>query len=93
MKKRRLTKSEKATVSKIQGMQLAALTRLKERTELLIRTSEDIVKTIEAKGIDNHYSLNSDVLRYASEVWSTSIRLGELKAMLNDLEYIYGDKK
>jgi len=92
MKKKKLTKSEKATLAKLHDNQNRALIRLKERTKVLIQASEDILKKIDEKGIDNHYSMNSDVLRYAQEVWSTSHRLGELRAMCDDLEYSYGKK-
>ena len=90
MKKKRLTKSEKATVAKIDDIQIRALQRLRTRTEVLIKTAEELLTKIDTKGIDNHYSMNNDVLRYAQEVLSTSYRLGELKAMRNDLVYDYG---
>ena len=92
MRKRRLTKSEKATLEKIHSMQMTTLFRLKERAEVLIKSSDDILKKVADNGINHHYSKNSDVLRYAQELWSACLRLGELKAMCNDLEYTYGKK-
>jgi hypothetical protein len=93
MTKRKLSKSERVTLDKIQTLQLRALKALKSKAELLRSSSDDILKKINNVGIDNHYSVHSDVLRYASDVWASSMRLGELKAMRNDLEYEYGFKK
>jgi len=93
MAKRKLSKSEKVTLDKIQTLQIRALKSLRSRAVMLRSSSDDILKKIDNVGIDNHYSVHSDVLRYASEVWSSSMRLGELKAMRDDLEYEYGPKK
>lgn len=95
MAKRKLTKSERATLDKIQTLQIRALKSLRSRVEVLRSSSDDILKKIDNVGIDNHYSTHSDVLRYASEVWSSSMRLGELKAMRDDLEleYEYSSRK
>jgi hypothetical protein len=93
MRKKRLTKSEKATLDKISGLQLTALMMLKERVEVLIKAAEATLATINDKGMNNHYSKHSDILRYAQEVWSASHRLGELKALVDDMEYAYGEKK
>ena len=93
MAKRKLSKSEKVTLDKIQTLQIRALKSLRSRAVMLRSSSDDILKKIDNVGIDNHYSVHSDVLRYASEVWSSSMRLGELKAMCDDLEYEYGPKK
>ena len=93
MARRRLTKSEKETIEKIQTIQLRTLTELRSRAQVLYSSTEQIIKKINEVGIDNHYSIHSDVLRYASEVWAASLRLGELKTLRNDLEYTYSIKK
>ena len=60
---------------------------------MLISSAEEVLKKIDEKGIDNHYSTHSDVLRYAQEVWSASYRLGTLKAMHDDVVYCFGKEK
>jgi len=92
MKKKRLTKSEKVTLEKINGIQLRTLTLLKERANVLLKATQDVLDKVEQNGISNHYSKNSDVLRYAQELWSASYRLGELKSLHDDLIYSYGKK-
>ena len=90
MKKKRLTKSEKEALNKIEDIQLRTLINLKSRTEVLIKCAQETLKKVEEKGLDNYYSQNSDVLRYAQEVWSSSYRLGILKAMHDDIVYTFG---
>ena len=92
MKKKKLTKTEKATIAKLDDQQLRALTTLRTRVEVLIKTATETLVKIDANGINNHYSQNSDILRYAQEVWAVSYRLGTLKAMRDDLIYSYGKK-
>jgi hypothetical protein len=93
MRKKRLTKSEKATLDKLNALQVRELMRLKCRAEMVIKTMTDLVHKVDSTGIDNHYSLHSDVLRYCQEVYSSSYRMGQLKSMCDDLEYEYLGKK
>ena len=83
--KKRLNKNEKKVLENIRNVQLRALVRLKERAQLLQRTAEETIKKIESKGIDNYYSSNHDCLKYAQQLWSTSLRLGELKRLEDDI--------
>jgi len=83
--KKRLNKYEKNLLENIRGVQLRSLARLKERALLLQKSAEETIKKIESQGTNNYYSVNHDCLRYAQEVWATSLRLGELKKMEDDL--------
>ena len=58
---------------------------MKERAKLLQATTEDLIKKIEAEGIKGYYSINSDCLRFAQEVWGASLRLSEMKKLEDDL--------
>jgi len=93
MRKKRLTKSEKATLDKLNALQIRELVRLKCRAEMVIKTAGELVQKIDANGIDNHYSLHSDIMRYCQEVYTSSYRMGQLKALCDDLEYEYLGKK
>jgi hypothetical protein len=93
MRKKRLTKSEKATLERLNALQVNELMRLKSRAEMVIKTTSELIQKIDTTGIDNHYSQNSDILRYCQEVYSSSYRMGQLKAMCDDLEYEYLGKK
>jgi hypothetical protein len=93
MRKKRLTKSEKATMDKLNSLQIRELTRLKCRAEMVIKTATELVQKIDTTGINNHYSLHSDIMRYCQELYTSSYRMGQLKAMCDDLEYEYFGKK
>ena len=83
--KKRLNKYEKRLLENIRSVQLRSLARLKERAMLLQKSAEGTIKKIESEGTKNYYSVNHDCLRYAQEVWATSLRLGELKRLEDDL--------
>ena len=83
--KKRLNKYEKNLLEDIRSSQLRSLARLKERALLLQESAEETIKKIESEGIKNYYSINHDCLRYAQEVWATSLRLGEMKRLEDDL--------
>ena len=90
MRKKKLTKSEKRTLEKLNAVQVREMMNLKSRATVLLQATEEILSKIENSGINNHYSLHSDVARYANQVYLSSMRLGQLKALCDDLEYEYG---
>ena len=93
MKKRKLTKSEKATLDKISELQRREIMQLRSRTEMVIKAANELLDKINNAGTNNHYSIHSDVMRYSQQVYTSSYRLGQLKAMEDDLIYCYGIKK
>ena len=93
MKKKRLSKSEKATLEKLNELQLREIMRLKCRTEMVIKVANELLNKINSSGINNHYSMHNDIMEYCQEVYTSSYRMGQLKAMCDDLEYEYGIKK
>jgi len=93
MRKKRLNKSEKATLEKLKELQLREIMQLKCRTEMVIKTANELLDKINSSGINNHYSIHSDIMRYCQQVYTSSYRLGQLKSMEDDLEYEYLGKK
>jgi hypothetical protein len=93
MRKKRLNKSEKATLEKLNELQLREIMQLKCRTQMVIKTATELLNKIDSSGINNHYSMHSDIMRYCEQVYTSSYRLGQLKAMCDDLEYEYRGKK
>jgi hypothetical protein len=51
MKKKRLTKSEKKTIEKIQALRGRALQALRDRVQFLIKRSEELVSKIDDSGL------------------------------------------
>ena len=93
MKKKRLNKSEKATLDKLNELQLREIMQLKNRTEMVIKTASELLDKINSLGINNHYSIHSDIMRYCQQVYTSSYRLGQLKSMCDDLVYEYQGSK
>ena len=83
--KKRLNKYEKNLLENIRSSQLRSLLRIKERAKLLQTSAEDLIKKVEAEGVKGYYSINSDCLRFAQEVWGASLRLYEMKKLEDDL--------
>ena len=75
----------KRSLENIRSAQLRSLLRMKERASLLQSCVEDLIKKIEAEGTNGYYSINSDCLRFAKEVWGASLRLSEMKRLEDDL--------
>ena len=93
MRKKRLNKSEKATLDKLHELQLREIMQLKSRTTMVIKTANELLSKIESSGINNLYSIHSDIMRFCQQVYTSSYRLGQLKSMCDDLEYEYRGKK
>jgi len=91
MKKKKLTKGEKRVVEELQSMRIRSLQQLRDRTGFLIKRSEELISKIDNSGISNNYSVSSDIMRIAEDVYRLELRLGELGLMVYDIEC--GNKK
>ena len=91
MKKKRLTKSEKKVVEELQAMRIRALQQLRDRTVFLMKRGEEIISKIDRSGISSNYSVSSDVMRIAEDIYRLELRLGELGLIVYDIEH--GNKK
>jgi uncharacterized protein YicC (UPF0701 family) len=87
MKKKRLTKSEKKTIEKIQALRGRALQALRDRVQFLIKRSEELVSKIDDSGLATNYSVSSDLMRIAEDIYRLEMRLGELGLIRTDIEY------
>ena len=87
MRKKRLTKSEKKAVEKLQGIRLRTLLQLKERIEFLVKRSNELISKVENTGIASNYSVSSDLMRIAEDVYRLELRLAELGMIVTDIEY------
>lgn len=67
---------------------LAALSNLKCQCQALERANFELLKKIEDKGLDGYYSVNSDILRYAVNIWKECIRLAEFKKIAKEVKTI-----
>ena len=77
-KKDELTRIEE-TLERIQTCQLGEIRNLKDNAQMLLSTSESLLKKIEEVGINGYYSVNSEALRYSKNIWKASYRLSKLK--------------
>jgi len=87
MKKKRLTKNEKKVVEKIETIRIRALKSLRDRTQFLIKRSEELVAKIDNTGVAANYSVSSDLMRIAEDIYRLELRLAELGLMKTDIEY------
>ena len=93
MKKKRLTKGEKKVVDKVQGIRIRALQQLKDRVHFLIKRSNELLTKIDSAGVSTNYSVSSDLMRIAEDVYRLELRLAELGLIKYNMEYDYEDKK
>ena len=52
----------------------------------VVKHTEDLIKTINSKGIDNHYSINSVIFEKATNVYKLSAILGYIKTFSLNLK-------
>ena len=88
MKKKRLTKQEKAFIEKLRGQQVRTLMRLKSALKLASDKTDELKSKIESSGIETNYSSSSDLLEIAERVYRFELRLSELKQI--ECDVIYG---
>ncbi len=93
MKKKRLTKGEKKVVDKIQGMRIRTLQQLKDRVQFLIKRCNELSSKIDSAGVSTNYSVSSDIMRIAEDVYRLELRLAELGLIKYNMEYEYKGKK
>jgi hypothetical protein len=65
----------------IYDLQHMELENLKLRAEALIKSAEETLQKIDQAGIKGYYSMNHDCMRHASALWTSSLRLGELRRL------------
>ncbi len=72
-------------------MRIRALQQLRDRTVFLMKRGEEIISKIDRSGISSNYSVSSDVMRIAEDIYRLELRLGELGLIVYDIEH--GNKK
>lgn len=83
--KKKLNKNEKALLAAIEELQNRSVMELKFRAVHLKKTAEDLIKSIDEKGVKGYYSANNDCLIIAEKVWRQSMRLGEMKKFEDEI--------
>ena len=66
--------------------QVTALDSLKIYTAKLKKISENMESKIERDGIDGYYSRHHDAMPVIQQIYTTSLRLGELKKLEEELK-------
>ncbi|MBC8409275.1 MAG: hypothetical protein H8E12_11220 [Rhodobacteraceae bacterium] len=87
MKNKKLTKAQKKIVEEVESIRIRALLYLRERTELLIKRSEELLSRIDSTGTTSNYSVSSDIYQIAEDVYRLELRLAELGLIKHDIEY------
>jgi hypothetical protein len=87
MKKKKITKAQKKIIEEVESIRIRALLYLRERTELLIKRSEELLSRIDSTGTASNYSVSSDVYQIAEDVYRLELRVAELGLIKYDIEY------
>ena len=80
----RKKKDKKKNTFTILDRQESTLSFVKIKAESTIKECERLLKKIDSDGAIGNYSVNSDVLRHALDVWKGCIRLSELKKISDE---------
>tara|TARA_Y100000593_G_scaffold94930_1_gene197331 strand:+ start:2272 stop:2577 length:306 start_codon:yes stop_codon:yes gene_type:complete len=76
----------KKIIDNIKNLQNNYLISLKGQAEALKSAATSLLEKIDNEGTDGFYSINSDCLKYAEQVWRYSTKLSELKMIETDLK-------
>ena len=86
-KKKKTSKKQKSSaIEKIERSQKFSVSHLRLRALQLRDASSDLIKKIDRDGEKGYYSINHDCMRFAEDVWRTSLRLCELRELREILE-------
>ena len=66
--------------------QVMLVKELKMNVEVLKKQCEDLLKLIDDKGIDRHYSINNNIFEKATNVYKISALLGYIKTFNLEIE-------
>tara|TARA_B100000700_G_C14932118_1_gene802462 strand:+ start:384 stop:677 length:294 start_codon:yes stop_codon:yes gene_type:complete len=75
------SKSQRDIINAIKELQYSALREMKIASQSLEKEVDRTLKKIESEGVRGYYSVNNDAMTYASRLWKSSLRLGELKRL------------
>ena len=67
-------------------IQVMLLKELKMNVEVLKKQCEELLKSIDSKGINRHYSINNNIFEKATNVYKISALLGYIKTFNLEIE-------
>ena len=73
-------------MERVKRSQEFSVSHLRLRALQLRDASSEIIKKIDREGEKGYYSINHDCMRFAEDVWRTSLRLCELRELRELLE-------
>jgi hypothetical protein len=59
---------------------------MKTSASLLEKEVDRLLKKIDSEGTLGYYSIHSDVMGYATRLWRSSLRLGEIKKLEENIK-------
>jgi len=69
----------------IDASQNTTLLNLKMHAYALRNCAQALIDKIESEGLSGYYSQNHDCARHSNNVWLTSLKLGMLRSLKNDI--------
>tara|TARA_Y100000034_G_scaffold129458_1_gene185932 strand:+ start:470 stop:778 length:309 start_codon:yes stop_codon:yes gene_type:complete len=80
-------------INDVVSLQERALVKMRDSSVSLHKSVADLMIKIDYKGTSGYYSVDSDILKYAESIWSSSLRLAELKRLEDDLKGTFHPKR